>query len=97
MKKILIALSLFAVIGSANAHGHGYWRGGYWVGPAVIGGVVGYSLARQPYYYPPVVVQQQPVIVQQPAPTVYTPPVGYHWEQILDSNCQCYRTVLIPN
>jgi hypothetical protein len=66
MKK-LIAILLLAATSSAFAHGpHGYWRphggGGWgWVAPVVIGGAIGYELAR-----PPVVVQPQPVIVQPP-------------------------------
>ena len=68
MKK-LVAIALFSVAGAAFAHGpygpHGYWRphnsGWGWVAPVVIGGAIGYELAR-----PPVVVQQPPVIVQQP-------------------------------
>jgi hypothetical protein len=44
-------------------HG-GYYGGGGWVAPALIGGVIGYELAR-PYY------QQPPVVYTQPAPTVY--------------------------
>lgn len=70
MKKIAVALSLLAVSATALADGHyhgGGYRGGYWVAPAIIGGVIGYELGRPRYVYeaPPVVVQQ-PVIVQQP-------------------------------
>jgi hypothetical protein len=75
MKKILLALSLLAVTGSAMAqhyHGHGirhpgygYYRGGpgfgWWVAP-VVTGVIGYEIARNQQ---PVIVQQQPVVVQQ--------------------------------
>jgi hypothetical protein len=25
------------------------------------------------------------------------PPYGYHHEQMLDSNCNCYVTILVPN
>lgn len=98
MKKI-IAILLLAM--STSTFAHGYYRSyGYhndWVAPAIIGGVVGYSLARpyyvQPTYVQPVYVQQQPnvVYVQQPAP------LNYHQESILDANCNCYRTVWVPN
>ena len=75
MKRILAALLLLAVVGTANAqwhHHHGYYRGGYygggsWIAPAIIGGVIGYELTR------PVIVQQQPVIVQNPPTVVYQP------------------------
>jgi hypothetical protein len=75
MKK-LIALILLAGSLSAQAqpgfrhhHHHGYYPGyNYgWVAPTIIGGVIGYEIARN---YPPVVVQQ-PVIVQQAPATVY--------------------------
>lgn len=96
MKKLLAVLIL--LVGVTSVQAHGYYRNGYWVGPAIIGGVVGYSLARP--YYPPSVVYVQPspttVYVQQPSPT-YIPPAGLHWETILDGSCNCYRTVLVPN
>ena len=76
MKKILLALSLLAVTGSAMAqhyHGHGlrphgYYRGpgvGWWVAPVVVG-AIGYELGRQQVIVqqPPVVIQQQPVQTQ---------------------------------
>ena len=69
MKKILVALSLVALTGTAMAqhHGHGFrhhghHRGpsmGWWVAPVVVG-AISYELGRQQ-----VIVQQQPVIVQQ--------------------------------
>jgi hypothetical protein len=69
MKKILLSLTFLAVAGNAMADGyhHGGFRGGYWVAPAIVGGIVGYELGRPRYVYetPPVVIQQ-PVIVQQP-------------------------------
>jgi hypothetical protein len=70
MKK-LIAIML--LIGSTSVfaqhyHHHGYWRHGggsnwYWVAPTVLGGVIGYEIARN---QPPVIVQQPPVVVQPP-------------------------------
>ena len=73
MKKILTALALLAVAGTASAqwhhhgYGHGHWQRGYgggwnWVVPAVIGGAIVYGATRPD----PVIVQQPPVIVQQP-------------------------------
>lgn len=71
MKK-LIAILLLSTAGSVFAqhhHHHGPWRhygGGHWnwVAPTIIGGVIGYEIARN---QPPVVVQQ-PIVV--PPPTV---------------------------
>ena len=62
MKKIFAFLLLVIV---TSAHAHGYWRhdgryGWNWVAPVIVGGVVGYEIAR-----PPIVYQQQPVIIQQ--------------------------------
>ena len=72
MKKILLALSLLALTGTAMAqhyHGHGlrhggYYRGGpgygWWIAP-VVTGVIGYEIAKQQQ-----VIVQQPVVVQNP-------------------------------
>lgn len=77
MKKIL-ALVLALASASAMAqpgfrhHYHGYYPGyNYgWVAPTIIGGVIGYEIARN---QPPVIVQQPVVVQQYPAPpaTVY--------------------------
>ena len=72
MKKILVALSLLALTGTAMAqhyHGHGlrhhgHYRGpgfGWWVAPVVVG-AIGYELGKQQT----VVVQQPPVVLQNP-------------------------------
>ena len=100
MKKILFVLVLLLTT-TAHAerwrHGGGayYWHPGYgWVAPAVVGGVIVYEATRPPVYI------QQPVYVQQQIPLatpVYPAPAGYHWEAILDANCSCYKTVLVPN
>jgi hypothetical protein len=102
MKKILF-VALLTIMANVQADqwrhggGHYYWHPGYgWVVPAVVGGAIVYSATRPPI----TVIQQQPVYVQQtypPAQPVYPAPADYHWEAILDSNCNCYRTVLVPN
>jgi len=105
MKKILLITALALTL-TANAQAHDGWRhggghyvyrgGGYgWVAPVVIGGVIGYELSR-PRQPDVVVVQPQP-IYSPPPPPAYQAPYGYHWEAILDSNCNCYRSVLVPN
>jgi hypothetical protein len=71
MKKVLLALALLASAPAFAQHYHHHYYGGYrggWVGPAIVGGFIGYELS-QPRT---VVVQQQPVIVQNP-PVVYQP------------------------
>jgi hypothetical protein len=91
--KYLIATILSVLALTANAqhhhrpyphHGHGGARGWGWVAPALIGGAIVYGATRQ-YAPPPVVIQQQ----------LPPPPYGYHYEQILDANCNCYRWVLV--
>jgi len=103
MKKIIVAgLLALSFINIAHAerwaHGGGryYYHPGYgWVVPALVGGAIVYEATR-----PPVVIQQQPIYIQQqmpPAAPVYPAPAGYHWEAMLDGNCNCYKTVLVPN
>ena len=78
--------------GDFAGHHHGHPGRGDWVAPLVIGGVIGYAITQA----------NRPVIVQ-PTPTVIYPnnlppvPVGYHYEQLLDANCNCYRWVLVSN
>jgi hypothetical protein len=89
MKKLLAVLFLFLTSSVQAQHGHGhhghYHGSGRWVVPAIIGAGAVY-LATRPvpppvyYYYPNAL---------PPAP------YGYHYEQILDANCNCYRWVLV--
>jgi hypothetical protein len=101
MKKILAIVMLCASLGtfSVSAHaerwhhggGHYVYHPGFgWIVPAIVGGAIVYEATR-----PPVVIQQQPTVVlqQPPAPA----PAGFHYEAILDANCNCYKTVLIAN
>ena len=71
-----------------NHHHHGYYNRYDWVAPLVIGGVVTYAITRPPQT---VVIQNPPNMQPQPVP------YGYHYEQILDANCNCYRLVLVQN
>lgn len=84
---ISIILSVLALTANAQHRHHGGHRhsGGWgWVAPALIGGAIVYGATR-PSAPPPVVYQ----------PTLPPPPYGYHYEQILDANCNCYRWVLV--
>lgn len=71
MKKVFVSLTIIASLFTGTAHADARW-----VGPALIGGIIGYELGRPNTVYvqqqPPVIVQQQPVIVQQ-QPPVYVP------------------------
>jgi hypothetical protein len=94
MKKILVALSLLALTGTALAqhyHGHGFrhpghYRGpgvGWWVAPVVVG-AIGYELGRQQ-----VIVQQQPVVIQQQ--TVPPSITCTEWKEIQGFDGKIYR------
>ena len=101
MKKVLIALFglLLTTACSANPPHHGgHYYGRYnhgsdnWLAPLIVGGIIGYTIAERPQ---PSVIIERPVY---PAMPVYTvPPYGYHYEQILDASCNCYKFVLVPN
>jgi hypothetical protein len=66
---LTVSVSVMAQPGFRYYHHHGYYPGpNYgWVAPTIIGGVIGYEIARS---QPPVIVQQ-PVVVQQAPATVY--------------------------
>jgi hypothetical protein len=87
---VLASMILASGISQANPnhhHHHGYYPHYGWVAPLVIGGVVGYAITRP----------TQTVVIPNP-PNTYPPvPLGYHYEQILDANCNCYRMVLVQN
>ena len=94
MKKILVASALFlaSTVALANPyHGHRHYpRYSHydWVIPAIIGGAVVYGVTHARPVPPP----PPPVVIQVPQA-----PMGYHYESILDANCNCYKTVLVPN
>ena len=80
MKKVLLAMSLVLLAGSASAHGFhggygggyhggGYYRGGGWGWGPVIGGALAGAVIYD-IYNRPVVVQQPPVVIQQQQPVV---------------------------
>lgn len=105
MRQILYSLVVSILFVSSNVWAHGGYGHGHhhrynhyhsagsynWLFPAVVGGVIGYTIAR-----PPVVVQQ-PIIVAPQVLEVPPAPLGYHYENVLDAHCNCYRTVLIAN
>jgi len=103
MKKVILVAMLMLTAGMASAQWHhhgGYccYRGGYgggWIAPALVGGVIGYELSRPNTV---VVEQQQPsVIVQQPQTVVQAPPVGYHWQEMVDPQTGVRKIVAVPN
>jgi hypothetical protein len=96
MKK-LFCIVLLSLSGIALAHPpypyryyeHVHVYNNDWVTPMVLGGVITYALTRPAQ----TVIVQQPPVVQ----TLPMPPVGYHYENILDASCNCYRQVLVLN
>jgi hypothetical protein len=97
MKKILFVLllastSAFAQHDYYRHEHHGYWqRGGVngwtWMAPTIIGGVIGYEIARS----------QQPVVVQPPTVLVSPPPpqpvqVCSPWTEIQNPDGTVTRT-----
>ena len=93
------SVSAFAWNNGYRGQGYYYNNGynnNYWVAPAIAGVAIG-ALAARSYYAPPPVVYQQPVYIQQPVYVQTNPtPIGYAQQQILDANCNCWRTVLVP-
>lgn len=93
MKKIIVAISLLVLAGSAVAqhhgfrhhgHHHGHHRGpgiGWWVAPVVVGAIT-YELGRQQ----PIVVQQPVVIQQSPQPVTCT-----EWKEFQTVDGRLYR------
>ena len=68
-----------------------------WLLPAIIGGALVYGVVNsQPR---PAVISQQPQQQYYPVEPnrPQTAPQGFHWEQILDANCNCYRVVMVRN
>ena len=78
MKKILVTLVAIGSLMTASAEA----RAQHWVGPALIGGVIGYEISRPPVYNPPVVVQQQPPVVIQQQPVVVQGQNCSPWTQV---------------
>jgi hypothetical protein len=100
MKKILLVITLLlsSNVLAQHHHGHhGYYREpnrSSWVAPLLLGATAGYIMSR-----PTVIYNQPPMIYNPPSVTYVQPgaPIGYHYEQILDANCNCYRTILVSN
>jgi hypothetical protein len=106
MKKIALLLLLAASLTANSASGVNccyrgpYFHGGPvgccvsgWIAPALVGGVIGYELAK-----PNTVVIQQPVPLPPPPESyVYPPPANFHYVTAYDPTCNCYKSVLVPN
>jgi hypothetical protein len=90
---LTVSMSAMAQYPHHNHRGYGGWG---WVAPAVIGGVIGYEIARPApvvVQQPPIVVQQPPVVVQQPTDVVYINGIAYRKQLMLVNGV--YQEVLI--
>jgi hypothetical protein len=104
MKKLtlvlLLTLSFTAMADACCYRGYnhgGYYHGGGWVAPALIGGVIGYELSRPPLVVGQPVIVQQPQVVVQPQVQLTPPPIGYHYQQMINPQTNQYQLVLVPN
>lgn len=101
MKRFLAIFLLSVASITSSAHCcyrggyHHYYSGSGWVAPAIIGGAIGYGLARP--YYDPVYVTPPPVVVEQPQVVIQQPPLGYHWQEMIDPQTNQKKLVLVPN
>ena len=72
--KVVIATAaiLMGICLPAQAHGH-RWHGGGWVGPALVGGIVTYSLMtpRVVYAQPPIIYSPPPTLIAQNDPAIW--------------------------
>lgn len=101
MKKtiILAVLALASTVASAQHYGdHHRHNDNRWVGPLILGGIIGYSIRQNQ----PVQPQQPPVIIYQQAPVFTSPrpiqpaPLLPVYREIIeyDPNCQCHVNVV---
>lgn len=96
MKKLILILALVSTSAIAQHGHHGIDR---WIGPAIIGGIIGYAINQnrpvqqipqpviiyqQPLPYNPVVIYQQPLPVNPPMQPVYQEVMVY------SQDCMCY-------
>ena len=107
---VLIGLTATA---QAGPYGHRHGGGSNWVAPLIVGGAVGYMLAQpRPQVVVTAMPQVAGVYIPTPSVVIpqgngayygygyqqqQVVPYGYHYENILDAYCNCYRVALVPN
>lgn len=86
---------------SPRPHPDAHWHSDLgWLVPAIVGGALIYGIANSRPEAPMPQVATQPGATSNYSVQPGQPqqaPYGYHWEQILDANCNCYRVVLVKN
>lgn len=81
LKKFAVLISTLAVVGTASAQ--------HWIAPAVVGGVLGYGIARS---------QQPPAVTYYPAPTPFITNQQSAYDYVIDGNVlqakqgMCYQS-----
>lgn len=96
MKKLLAVLLLTVSASAMAQHGfrhyhHGGYYGGYgygWVAPTIIGGVIGYEIART---QSPIIVQQPVIVQQQPTINYGQTQICTEWKEVQTSDGKIYR------
>ena len=68
-----------------------------WLVPAIIGGALVYGAVNSQSRPPGIIQQQSHQFYPIEPGQQQLPPPGFHWEQIVDANCNCYRVVLVRN
>lgn len=95
LKYFLPAILAITTVG-ANAqwrHQHYHRSGGYgwgWVAPTIIGGVVGYEIARSQQ---PVIIQQTPVVLPPDQNIIYIDGIAYRKQLMLVNGV--YQEILV--
>jgi hypothetical protein len=101
---LILASTSALAHGGWGGHGGGGYRGGYnhyenhyhggggggFVGPALIGGIIGYGIAQPRYYPEPQVIYQQPQVIYQQPQSVYQNCTA--WIESVDQYGQVTRT-----
>lgn len=89
MKKFLVALVFltFSSSGLTDPYHH-YNSSGDILIPVLVGGVIGYFIAKPKE-------PQQPLIIQRAPATIINGEPIYQYQTIFDTECQCERRVLV--
>jgi hypothetical protein len=96
-KSMVFAGALFCAssgaIASSSSYSSNPW---YWLGPAMVGGVIGYQLGRPTYVPPPQIQYVYPVAPPFQTYHYEIAPYGYQYVYVYDVTCNCYRQNMIP-
>lgn len=88
MKKLLIAAVLLAFSSTTFANPYRYNTSTDVLIPVLVGGVIGYFIAKPKEPQQPLIIRQAPVTIINGEPI-------YQYQTIFDAECQCERRVLV--